>query len=179
MSASMDDLRYPVGRFSIQRNASEAHRLEWIQDLEMLPERMRAAVMHLDDGQLDTPYRPGGWTVRQVVHHVPDGHMNAYIRFCLALTENVPTIRPYDENAWAQLPYSRTAPVDTSLRILEDVHARWTTMMKQLTASEWERAFNHPEYGIQTLDTQLQMYAWHSRHHLAHVLNGIELSAAG
>ena len=176
MLESQGDLRYPVGRASIERNPTDAQRLEWIQVLEALPAQMRSAVASLSDAQLDTPYRPDGWTIRQVVHHVPDSHMNAYIRFCLTLTEDVPRIRPYDQDAWAALPYSRTAPVDVSLRILESVHARWTTMMKQLTADEWKRTFEHPENGIQTLEHQLQIYAWHSRHHLAHVTGTIERS---
>lgn len=177
MLETKDDLRFPVGRAVIEPNPTEVQRLGWIQILEELPERMRLAVAPLADEQLDTPYRPDGWTIRQVLHHVPDSHMNAYIRFCLALTEDVPRICPYDQDAWAQLPYSRTAPVNVSLLILESVHARWTTMMKQLEPAQWRRAFDHPENGIQTLDDQLQIYAWHSRHHLAHVTRTIERSA--
>lgn len=174
MLDNLEDLRFPVGRAVIEPNPSAVQRQEWIQVLEKLPGLMRAAVTPLNETQLDTPYRPGGWTLRQVVHHVPDSHMNAYIRFCLALTEDVPTIRPYDQDAWAKLPYSRTAPVDVSLQILESVHMRWTTMLKQLEPLQWKRTFNHPEGGIQTLDHQLQIYAWHSRHHLAHITRTIE-----
>lgn len=176
MLESQEDLRFPVGRLKIVPVTTDAQRAEWIRVLEELPDLMRAALSPLDDSQLDTPYRPGGWTIRQVAHHVPDSHMNAYIRFCLALTEDVPTIRPYDQAAWAELPYSRTAPVDVSLRILDAVHARWTTMMKQLKPSDWRRTFHHPENGIQTLEEQLQTYAWHSRHHLAHVTRTVERS---
>ena len=176
MLESQEDLRFPVGYAVIEKKPTDTRRLECIQVLEELPARMRSAVARLTDAQLDTPYRPGGWTIRQVVHHVPDSHMNAYIRFCLALTEEVPRILPYDQDAWAALPYSRMAPVEVSLRILESVHARWTAMMRQLTADQWKRRFDHPEKGIQTLEEQLQLYAWHSRHHLAHVTRTIERS---
>jgi hypothetical protein len=133
-----------------------------------LPGRLRAAVAGLSHGQLDTPYRPGGWTVRQVVHHVADSHLNAYVRTKLGLTEREPTIKPYDQELWVPLADSRL-PVDPSLMILDGMHARWAELWRSLTPDQFDRIFHHPEIGIVTLDAQLQMYAWHSRHHVAHI----------
>jgi len=133
-----------------------------------LPTRLRAAVAGLTDAQLDTPYRPGGWTVRQVVHHVADSHLNAYIRLKFALTEEKPAIKPYDQDAWAGLADSRL-PVEMSLATLDGVHARWTGLYRSLTDEQFGRTFRHPEIGTVTLDRQLQMYAWHGRHHVAHI----------
>jgi hypothetical protein len=164
------DVRYPVGRFSEISPATDAVRREAIDEIAALPARMRAAVEGLTDAQLDTPYRPGGWTVRQVVHHVPDSHVNAYIRLKLALTEENPTIKPYDEASWATLIDSRL-PVRVSLVFLESVHARWVALCRDLKPTDWRRTFMHPEYpeGPRTLDWMVQAYAWHSRHHLAHI----------
>jgi hypothetical protein len=151
-------------------SANDQMRRAAIGELAALPGRMREAVAGLTDAQLDTPYRPGGWTVRQVVHHVPDSHVHAYIRLKLALTEDSPTIKPYDEKTWAQLADSRL-PVEVSLTLLDSVHARWVALCRDLKASDWARTFNHPEYpdGLRTIDWLVQVYAWHSNHHLAHI----------
>lgn len=133
------------------------------------PLRMREAVAGLDAAQLDTPYREGGWTVRQVVHHVPDSHMNAYVRVKLALTEDEPTIKPYEEAAWAQLPDSRITPVEVSLALLEALHTRWVDLLRAMDGADFKRSFRHPEHGAVTLDWLVGMYAWHSRHHVAHI----------
>jgi len=148
---------------------TNALRLRWIAELAAAPEEMRAAVAGLSEQQLDTPYRPDGWTVRQVVHHVPDSHMHSYIRFRWALTENAPTIKPYDEVLWAQLPDARSAPVEASLLLLDGLHRRWTALLRELTPADWDRTFFHPERGIVSLESNLAMYAWHGRHHVAHI----------
>jgi hypothetical protein len=125
----------------------------------------------LSQQQLDTPYRPGGWTVRQLVHHVPDSHLNSYMRFRLALTEQEPTIKPYDQALWAELPDSRTAPIEMSLSLLESLHERWVILLRSLTPAEWKRTFRHPELGVVSLERTAALYAWHGRHHVAQVLN--------
>lgn len=162
------DLRYPVGPFDLTAPVTPDLRAPAIAVIADLPARMRAAVAGLADAQLDTPYRPGGWTVRQVVHHVADSHMNGYIRTKLALTEQEPTIKPYDQDAWAPLPDNRL-PIDVSLGILDGVHARWATVWRSLAPAQFARIFHHPEIGTVALDLQLQHYAWHCRHHVAHV----------
>jgi uncharacterized damage-inducible protein DinB len=168
--ASVTDLRYPIGPFSYDGEMSDARRAGCIARIAAAPGRLRAAVTGLDDGQLDTPYRPGGWTVRQVVHHVPDSHVNAYTRIRLALTEDTPTIKPYEEARWAELPDARTLPVDISLRFLESLHARWVPLLERLTAADGARALRHPEHGrIMTVDELIALYAWHGDHHTAHV----------
>ena len=141
-----------------------------IEGIAALPSLMREAVRGLSDPQLDTPYRPGGWTVRQVVHHVPDSHMHAYVRLKLALTEDTPTIKPYDEKPWAELADSQM-PIEVSLGLLDGIHARWVTLLRAMRPGDWARTFNHPEYpeGPRTIDWLVQAYAWHSRHHLAHI----------
>jgi hypothetical protein len=151
-------------------SANDQMRRSAIEEIAALPGRMREAVAGLGDIQLDTPYRPGGWTVRQVVHHVPDSHVHAYIRLKLALTEDAPTIKPYDEKTWAMLADSRL-PVEVSLTLLDSIHARWVALCRNLKASDWARTFNHPEYpeGPRTIDWLVQVYAWHSNHHLAHI----------
>jgi uncharacterized damage-inducible protein DinB len=131
--------------------------------------RLRAAVAGLSQEQLDTPYRPGGWTVRQVVHHVPDSHLNSYVRFKLALTEDAPTIKPYDEALWAQLPDAAATPIETSLALLEALHHRWVRMLESTSETDFLRAFRHPEIGMIRLDQNLAMYAWHGKHHVAHI----------
>jgi uncharacterized damage-inducible protein DinB len=130
---------------------------------------MRRAVAGLRADQLDTPYREGGWTVRQVVHHVSDSHLNAYIRFKWALTEAAPTIKPYDETAWATLPDSLLTPVEISLTLLESLHARWTVLLRSLTAEDFQRTFNHPQSGPHDVDWLLGLYSWHGNHHMAHI----------
>jgi hypothetical protein len=162
------DLRYPVGQFDPASPVTPDMREPAIRAVEELPARMRAAVAGLSDMQLDTAYRPGGWTVRQLVHHVADSHMNGYIRTKLALTEREPTIKPYDQDAWAPLPDSRL-PIEISLGILDAVHTRWTTVWRSLAPVEFGRRFYHPEIGMTNLDAQLQGYAWHSRHHVGHI----------
>jgi hypothetical protein len=169
MTKTAEDLRYPIGRFRAVMPVTSELRSAAIDAIAGLPERMRAAVAHLNDDQLDTQYRPDGWTVRQVVHHVADSHVNALIRLKLALTEETPTIKPYDEKAWALLADMRL-PVDASLAIIDGVHARWVALYHAMTPEDFERSFTHPELGAQlSLDWQLQNYAWHSHHHLAHI----------
>jgi hypothetical protein len=164
------DLQYPIGRMTHVMSANDQMRRAAIGEIAALPARMRTAVAGLTEAQLDTPYRPGGWTVRQVVHHVPDSHVHAYIRLKLALTEDAPTIKPYDEKTWARLADSRL-PVEVSLTLLDSVHARWVALCHDLKASDWGRTFIHPEYpeGPRTIDWLVQVYAWHSNHHLAHI----------
>ncbi len=165
----MSDLRYPIGQFAHKGAIGEDNIAGWIDDIVALPEAMRAAVHGLDDTQLDTVYRPGGWTVRQVVHHVPESHINSYVRFKWALTEDVPTIKVYDEVAWAELADARTAPLEPSLALLDALHARWAISLRSLTAEQFRRKFKHPELGAARLDWVVGMYAWHGNHHVAHV----------
>lgn len=165
----MSDLRYPVGKFSEKPTITDDERKAFIQQIAEAPAKLREAVKGLNDKQLDTPYRDGGWTVRQVTHHVPDSHLNAYIRFKLGLTENHPTIKPYDQDLWADLIDGKTGPVETSLVLFESVHARWVMLLKSLKPSDFARTLNHPENGIMKLDTVLQHYAWHARHHTAQI----------
>jgi uncharacterized damage-inducible protein DinB len=162
------DIRYPIGPFVPPERMTSAARAEAIDAIAAAPASLRAAVAGLDDEQLDTPYRPGGWTVRQVVHHVPDSHLNAYIRMKLALTEDEPTIKPYDQAAWARLPDS-TGPIGPSLDLLEALHDRWVRLLGELSERDFTRRLNHPENGIITNDFLLALYAWHGRHHVGHV----------
>jgi hypothetical protein len=166
--ADEQDLRYPVGRFSAPAESNAEVRAEQIQTLRSLPERLRAAVDGLNDSQLDTPYRDGGWTVRQVVHHFADSHANSYVRFKLALTEDWPTIKPYDEGAWARLPDSRQA-VEPSLVLITGLHQRFVGLLELMSEEDFQRGFIHPERGRVTLATNLAIYDWHSRHHTAHI----------
>ena len=163
------DLRYPVGKFHYEGEMTEETRRRAIADIAETPARLRAAVKGLTPPQLDTPYRPEGWTVRQVVHHLPDSHMNAYIRFKLALTEDEPTIKPYEQERWAKLEDTPKTPVEVSLALLDTLHERWVVLLRSLGPAEFARTFRHPEQGIFTLDKQLALYAWHGRHHVAHV----------
>jgi hypothetical protein len=164
------DLRYPVGKFKYDGGASEQQRAQYIAEIADTPARLRAAIAGLGEEQLDTPYRPEGWSVRQVVHHVPDSHVNAYVRFKLALTEDTPTIKPYNEAAWAELPDSRHTPIETSLTLLDSVHARWVGLLRALKPADFKRGFMHPEQGkVMDLDRALAMYAWHGKHHVAHI----------
>jgi uncharacterized damage-inducible protein DinB len=164
-----DDLRYPVGRFTAPASSSAGVRAAHMQTLRLLPERLQAAVLGLDDSQLDTPYREGGWTVRQVVHHVADSHANSYMRFKLALTEDWPTIKPYDEAAWANLADSTRLPVEVSLKLTAALHERWVALLESMSEDDFQKGFNHPERGRQNLATALALYDWHSRHHTAHI----------
>src|SRR2546425_5566949 len=165
----MADLRYPIGKFSPVSNPTQEQRRKLINEISRAPAKLRAAVSGLSEKQLNTPYRPEGWTVRQVVHHVPDSHLNAYVRFKLALTERQPTIKPYDEKLWASLEDVRKTPVETSLSLLESLHERWVVLLRSLAAGDFARTLQHPELGIMTLDALLAMYAWHGRHHVAHI----------
>jgi uncharacterized damage-inducible protein DinB len=167
----LESLRYPIGRFSAPASNSAGLRAAQIQTLRLLPDRLEAAVKGLDDTQLDTPYRDGGWTVRQLVHHVADSHANSYVRFKLALTEDWPTVKPYDEAAWARLPDSLTLPVDFSLALTAALHARWVSLLESMSEDDFQKGFHHPERGRQILATSLALYDWHSRHHTAHIAN--------
>lgn len=167
----MADPRYPIGKFKFEGSLNHAQLQKLIDDIEQTPARLRAAVQGLSDSQLDTPYREGGWTVRQVVHHVPDSHVNAYVRFKLALTEDEPTIRPYMEDRWAELPEAKSAPVELSLSFLEALHKRWTIVLRELKEGDFKRSFRHPDLGIVTLEKNTALYSWHGRHHVAHITN--------
>ncbi len=162
----LEDLRYPIGRFTPAASPDPTIRAEQISTLRLLPSKLQAAVGGLTPSQLDTPYREGGWTVRQLVHHIADSHANAYVRTKLALTEDWPTIKPYDEAAWACLPDS-SLPIDGSLAMIAAMHERWVALFE--SDADFERGYNHPENGRQTLATVLSLYAWHSRHHTAHI----------
>jgi len=163
------DPRYPVGKFVWPQEVTADDRRRMIAEIAEAPAKLRAAVAGRTDGQLDTPYRDGGWTVRQVVHHLPDSHLNAYIRFKLALTEQEPTIKPYEQQLWAELPDSKTAPIDMSLDLLESLHRHWVLMLRAMTPADFARTLRHPELGVVRLDRYLASYAWHGRHHVAHI----------
>lgn len=166
----MNDPRYPVGKFESRNELTPDERRAMIDQIAAAPVRLRDAVRGLNEEQLDTPYRDGGWTVRQVIHHVPDSHLNAYIRTKLALTEEEPTIKPYDEAVWAELEDSRSTPPEVSLTLLESLHARWVGLLRSLKDSDFQRTFRHPEHGgIQTIDWLVALYSWHSRHHVGHI----------
>jgi hypothetical protein len=165
----MPDLRYPIGKFTYEGLSTEEQKQEYINDIEQAPANLRAAVKDLSDQQLDTPYRPEGWTLRQVAHHVPDSHLNAYLRFKLALTEDAPTIKPYAEDRWAQLADTQTTPVDVSLTLLDSLHTRWVRLLRSLKVEDWRRTFRHPQLGEVSLEKNLVLYAWHGRHHVAHI----------
>jgi len=164
------DIRYPIGKFQPPATTLTAReRSDMIDSIAEVPARLRAAVQGLSESQLDTPYRPGGWSVRQVVHHVPDSHLNAYMRFKLALTEERPTIRPYDEAKWAELDDARTAPIGMSLSLLDALHLRWVTMLRTIEEKQFEGTIIHPATGEMTLGRLLALYSWHGRHHTAHI----------
>jgi len=163
------DPRYPIGRYSPPQEVTLALRQQAISTIAEAPAKLRAAVKGLSEDQLNTPYRDGGWTVRQVAHHVPDSHMNAYVRFRLALTEQEPAIKPYEEARWAELEDAKSAPVDISLALLDSLHDRWVRLLRSLNAEDFARTFRHPEHGVRTVDWLLFLYAWHGGHHTAHV----------
>lgn len=167
-STSPSDPRYPVGKFTAPPKIDDAARREMIQQIADVPARLKAAIAGLSDAQLDTPYRDGGWTLRQVIHHMADSHMNAFIRFKFGLTTNNPTVFAYDENIWAQTP-DYMAPVDVSAKLIASLHERWVSMMRGMKPEEWKRTLTHSENGPMTLDEVLNLYAWHSRHHVAHI----------
>jgi hypothetical protein len=163
------DLQYPIGKFQWEGAITDAQRAQLIAQIEQAPARLRQAMAGLTEEQVDTPYRPEGWTVRQVVHHLPDSHMNAYVRFRLALTEDVPTIKPFDQERWATLEDARTAPTELSLSLLESLHGRFELLLRSLRPEDFARTFRHPEMGVVTLDKYLSLVAWHGRHHIAHI----------
>ncbi len=163
------DPRYPIGKFEMPAQVTSALRQDAIQKIAETPVKIRAAVAGLSQSQLDTPYREGGWTVRQVVHHVPDSHMNAYVRFKLALTESSPTIKPYDEDKWARLVDTQSTPIEVSLTLLESLHMRWVVLLRSLTAEDFARKLIHPDHGERTMDWLLFIYSWHGPHHTAHI----------
>ena len=165
----MTDLRYPTGRFVPDPTPNNQTRKGHIDQIAALPSRMRQAIAGLNEGQLDTPYREGGWTVRQVVHHVPDSHLNAYVRFKWALTENEPIIKAYEEAEWARLKDSELTPVEVSLTLLDSLHARWTVLIQSLKPEDFERKFTHPASGPHDVDWLLQLYSWHGNHHVGHI----------
>lgn len=164
----LDSLRYPIGRFYPPATPLPGVRAAEIDTLRQLPGRLRGAVQGLNDAQLDTPYREGGWTVRQLVHHIADSHMNSYVRFKLALTEDCPTIKPYDEAAWAELADSKL-PIEPSLALIAALHERWAALLEAMTDADYRRELHRPERGRQSLATTLALYDWHSRHHTAHI----------
>ena len=163
------DPRYPVGTFEMPAQVTPSKRQQAIDELAATPAKLRAAAKGLSDSQLDTPYREGGWTVRQVVHHVPDSHLNAYVRLKLALTEEKPTIKPYDQEAWANLADSKSTPIETSLTLLSTVHDRWDRLWRSMKQEQFARVLIHPEHGERSVDWLLFLYEWHGRHHTAHI----------
>lgn len=165
----MDNFQYPIGKFESVGTVSAEQRAEWIKQIDEAPSELRSAIQGLSAEQLDTPYRPGGWTLRQVVHHLPDSHMNSYIRFKLALTEENPIIKPYMEDQWAQLNDYCATPVEVSLTLLESLHERWVTLLSSLQDTQFSLIFTNPESGTLSLETALGLYAWHGRHHTAQI----------
>ena len=163
------DLRYPVGKFVLDNDVTPDKRQGWIRQLDALPHDLRIALAELPPGGLDVPYRDGGWTARQVVHHLADSHANAYTRIKLALTEDTPALKTYEEQLWAELPDSKTADLAPSLAMLDGIHTRLTIVLESLTADQFARTAAHPQWGPISIDVLVQLYAWHSRHHVAHV----------
>ena len=175
---ALENDRYPIGRFERLRGPLDAAaRTALIDTIERTPATIRSLVERLDETELESPYRDGGWTIRQVVHHVPDSHMNVYIRMKLAVTEDTPTIKPYDEGQWAELPDGRSAPISMSLDLLDALHRRWVVFLRALPEQQFQRTFAHPELGSVAIFEALAMYAWHSRHHTAHIQNAISSSS--
>jgi len=166
---TITELKYPVGKLTFDADVTQDKRRAWIRQIADAPDALHAAISGLGDPQLDTPYRPGGWTVRQVVHHVPDSHMNAYVRFKWALTEDNPTIKAYDEAAWATVADTARTDPDVSLALLDALHRRWVVLLEALEPEDFGRPLTHPDNGPMTLDRLLQIYAWHGRHHVAHI----------
>ena len=165
----MTDPHYPVGKFTWPENITAEDRERWVEGIAATPANLRTAAAGLTEEQLNTPYREGGWTVRQVIHHLPDSHMNSYVRFKLALTEDEPTIKPYDEAAWAELPDTKTIPVETSLCLLECLHQRWVAILEAMTEADWKRNLTHPALGKVSLEKMAALYDWHGRNHVAHI----------
>jgi hypothetical protein len=172
----MTDTKYPIGKFEFVRGATPAQHEAWIDAIAATPDNLRLAVAGMNDHKLDTPYREGGWTVRQLVHHVADSHINSYVRFRLALTEESPTITVYNEKDWAELQDAKTLPVEVSLGILDGLHTRWVVLLRSLDSAAYSKSFVHPALGPVTVDKALQLYAWHGEHHVAHVTSLIQRS---
>src|SRR5256885_6860419 len=168
-SRSMSDGRYPIGKFTPVPSLSVSGGLACIDQIAAAPANLRKAFAGLNDAQLDTPYRSGGWTVRQVAHHLPDSHLNAYVRFKLGLTEDKPTIKPYMEDRWAELQDTQSTPLEVSLALLDSLHTRWVRLLRSLKPDDWKRSFRHPELGVVALEKNLALYSWHGQHHVAHV----------
>ena len=173
MSPTHDALRYPIGKFRPVETVTPELREQWIRTIESLPADLRKAVANIPEGELaKESYRPGGWTIRQLLHHIADSHLNSYIRFKLGLTEDEPTVKPYDEAAWAELPDSRELASELSLELIDLLHQRWAFLLRQMSAADFARTVRHPEHGrVMSLDLLLNLYDWHSRHHLQHLLN--------
>jgi hypothetical protein len=172
----LDRLRYPIGKFErLTAPLDAATRRGLVKTIEDTPANFRALAGRLTDAELDTPYRPGGWTIRQVVHHVPDSHMNAYVRMKLAITQDAPKILTYEEQLWAELPDGRTGPAEMSLVLLEALHRRWVMFLNNLTDAQFVRTFVHPEWGAMTVEEAVALYAWHGRHHRSHIEQGLAL----
>ena len=165
-----EDLSYPIGKYDKDSDITSEQREQFIKEIAELPNVLREAVQNLSDNQIDTPYRPEGWTVRQVVHHVGDSHLNSFIRFKLALTEENPTIRPYAEDLWAETAEYKL-PVEVSLTLIDSIHRRWVKLLESMSDEDFARTINHPETGAWTLENLLGMYAWHGKHHTAHINN--------
>lgn len=171
----LEHLQYPIGKFEKPQSITQETVNRWIDEIEHLPLKLRKVVENMPEKYVDKPYRPGGWTVRQVVHHLADSHMNSYIRFRLALTETQPTIKPYDEALWAELPDAKNANIQISLILLEALHMRWGLLLRSLDLEDLHKTFIHPETGnTMTLEENIGIYAWHGKHHLSHIENIIE-----
>ncbi|QED46052.1 YfiT family bacillithiol transferase [Cytobacillus dafuensis] len=164
--------RYPIGEFICEENISKDQVLKWMEEIRLLPSQLSEKVCHLSEEELSQPYRENGWTIRQVVHHIADSHTNGYIRFKLALTEDTPAIKPYNQDEWAKLPDSNM-PISISLKIIDSLHERWTYLLQSLTDEQLKRAFHHPDSGLVTLAKSIGIYAWHGKHHLAHIRNAL------
>ena len=165
----MEDVRYPIGKFEKPQNATPQDRQQWIEAIESAPGQLRQAVAGLSEEQLDTPYRPEGWTIRQVVHHITDSHLNGYVRTKWTLTEDNPAIKAYDQALWAESPEARTGNVELSLPLLESLHRRWSEVLHSFEPATWARTFQHPQGGDVSLDVNVALYAWHGAHHIAHI----------
>jgi len=164
-----ENLKYPIGRYQLEDKINKTSIENWIKEIELLPQKLSEAVKGLKKDQLQTPYRPDGWTIQQVIHHIADSHMNAYNRFKLALTENKPIVKPYDEKLWAELPDSKLVDVNVSLDLIKSLHKRWTTLLRHLSEEELNKEFLHPESGMKNLKETICNYAWHGNHHLARI----------
>ena len=175
-NSDLYSLRYPIGEFESPEEVTKYDIEHWINEIELFPEKLRNTVEKLTEAQLSTPYRPGGWKVSQLVHHLCDSHLNGYIRFKLALTEDRPTIKPYDQARWAELPDYQQFPVTDSLNFLELMHHRWVSLLKSMHPQDFERLLNHPESGVHSLKRYLGLYAWHGNHHLAHITGSLQRS---